>query len=124
MTYSSALFVDPPATDVAPPSPPHRTRHRADLVPAQRRKIDRLLDQAGVGAGTRVLEIGTGWGELAIRAAQRGATVHSVTLSSEQQALARRADRGGRLADRVDRRAAATTARSTGAVRRRRVASR
>ena len=25
--------------------------------------------------GTRVLEIGTGWGELAIRAAQRGATV-------------------------------------------------
>jgi cyclopropane-fatty-acyl-phospholipid synthase len=35
-----------------------------------------------------VLEIGTGWGELAIRAARRGATVHSVTLSSEQLELA------------------------------------
>ena len=44
---------------------------------SQGRKIERLLDQAGVGAGTRVLEIGTGWGELAIRAARRGATVHS-----------------------------------------------
>ena len=40
--------------------------------------------------GTRVLEIGTGWGELALRAAARGATVYSVTLSSEQQELARR----------------------------------
>jgi cyclopropane-fatty-acyl-phospholipid synthase len=38
--------------------------------------------------GSRVLEIGTGWGELAIRAARRGATVHSVTLSSEQLELA------------------------------------
>ena len=47
----------------APPADPH------DLEVAQRRKIDRLLDQAGVGEGTRVLEIGTGWGELAIRAA-------------------------------------------------------
>ncbi len=36
-----------------------------------------------------MLEIGTGWGELAIRAAARGASVHSVTLSTEQQALAR-----------------------------------
>ncbi len=35
-----------------------------------------------------MLEIGTGWGELAIRAARRGATVHSITLSSEQLALA------------------------------------
>jgi len=61
----------------------------ADLAHAQRRKIERLLDDAGVAAGTRVLEIGTGWGELAIRAAARGATVRTVTLSVEQQALAR-----------------------------------
>ncbi|MEI2809771.1 MAG: class I SAM-dependent methyltransferase [Nocardioides sp.] len=39
----------------------------------------------GVGDGTRLLEIGSGWGELAIRAAQRGATVVTLTLSSEQQ---------------------------------------
>ena len=46
-----------------------------DLREAQTRKIERLLDRTEVGPGTRVLEIGTGWGELAIRAAPRGATV-------------------------------------------------
>ncbi|CAI9411482.1 SAM-dependent methyltransferase [Nocardioides sp. T2.26MG-1] len=71
------------------------------LLPAQHRKIDRLLDRAGVRAGTRVLEIGTGWGELAIRAAARGATVHTVTLSSEQLALAERRAAEAGLADRV-----------------------
>ena len=44
---------------------------------------------AGVQPGSRVLEIGTGWGELCIRAAGRGAHVRSVTLSVEQQRLAR-----------------------------------
>ncbi|MEV6365072.1 cyclopropane-fatty-acyl-phospholipid synthase family protein [Nocardia asteroides] len=85
MTYSAALFTG--AAD--------------DLADAQRAKIDRLLDRAGVRAGTRLLEIGTGWGELAVRAAARGATVHTVTLSTEQQsaALARVAAAG--LADRV-----------------------
>lgn len=58
------------------------------LQAAQERKIDRLLDQAGVTSGSQVLEIGTGWGELAIRAARRGATVRSVTLSAEQKELA------------------------------------
>lgn len=75
MTYSSALFAggfDEP------------------LAVAQRRKIDRLLDLAGVREGTRVLEIGTGWGELSIRAARRGASVTTLTLSSEQAALAAR----------------------------------
>ncbi|WP_052849569.1 SAM-dependent methyltransferase [Streptomyces avicenniae] len=75
LTYSSALFAHLPATP-------------ADLPAAQHRKIDRLLDLAEVGAGTRLLEIGTGWGELAIRAAARGADVVSVTLSHEQRALA------------------------------------
>ncbi|WP_019972371.1 cyclopropane-fatty-acyl-phospholipid synthase family protein [Mycobacterium sp. 141] len=77
MTYSSALFA---GVDTAPAW--------QDLGEAQRRKIDRLLDVAGVVAGTRLLEIGTGWGELAIRAAQRGARVHTITLSREQQLLA------------------------------------
>ena len=62
--------------------------HKPDLAAAQRAKLDRLLDSAGVTAGSRVLEIGTGWGELAIRAAGRGARVHSITLSSEQRDLA------------------------------------
>ncbi|WP_310779484.1 class I SAM-dependent methyltransferase [Mycobacterium sp. Z3061] len=76
MTYSSALF------DSLPGRWP-------DLAAAQRRKIDRLLDLAQVRAGSTVLEIGTGWGELSIRAAARGAHVRSVTLSVEQQRLAR-----------------------------------
>ncbi|WP_425341170.1 class I SAM-dependent methyltransferase [Arthrobacter oryzae] len=81
MTYSSALF--PERGEAL------RTVAWDGLADAQQAKIDRLLDKAGVGEGTRVLEIGTGWGELALRAAARGATVYSVTLSSEQQELAR-----------------------------------
>ena len=92
MTYSSALFAtDPPATAT-----------RAGLADAQRRKIDRLLDEVRVGPGSRVLEIGTGWGELAVRAASRGAVVTSVTLSAEQQALARQRIGEAGLTDRVD----------------------
>ncbi|HTR69978.1 MAG TPA: cyclopropane-fatty-acyl-phospholipid synthase family protein [Mycobacteriales bacterium] len=80
MTYSSALFARPDET----------------LEQAQIRKIERLLDATLVADGTRVLEIGTGWGELAIRAARRGAQVTSLTLSREQAAAARRrvADEG------------------------------
>ena len=62
----------------------------------------RILDAADVTRGSRVLEIGTGWGTLAIRAAQRGATVTTVTLSVEQAALAQeRVDDAG-VADRVE----------------------
>jgi len=38
------------------------------LEEAQVRKVDAALDLAKVGPGMRVLEIGTGWGTLAIRA--------------------------------------------------------
>ncbi|MEE4025928.1 class I SAM-dependent methyltransferase [Gordonia sp. PKS22-38] len=92
MTYSSALFADLQPGTRAPWS---------DLADAQRRKVDRLLDAAGVGPGTRLLEIGTGWGELCLRAAARGATVRSVTLSSEQQTLARERVAQAGFADRV-----------------------
>ncbi|MFC9681537.1 class I SAM-dependent methyltransferase [Streptomyces sp. NPDC056948] len=88
LSYSSALFRGFPADwDL--------------LAAAQHRKIDRLLDLAEVREGTRVLEIGTGWGELAIRAAARGAHVTSLTLSREQAALARERAAAAGLADRV-----------------------
>jgi cyclopropane-fatty-acyl-phospholipid synthase len=91
MTYSSAIFATgPDGTPVA-----------GDLAQAQRRKVDRLLDRAGVGPGCRVLEVGTGWGELAIRAARRGATVRTITISREQQELAARRVAEAGLAGRV-----------------------
>lgn len=90
MTYSSALF--DPAVPFAD----------QDLAEAQRRKIDAILDLAGVGADTSLLEIGSGWGALAIRAAQRGARVTTITLSSEQQALARERVAAAGLSDRVE----------------------
>ncbi|AXT84631.1 SAM-dependent methyltransferase [Aeromicrobium sp. A1-2] len=72
MSYSAAYFASP----------------EQDLAAAQLRKIDAILDDAKVTEGTRVLEIGSGWGALAIRAAQRGAKVTTITISTEQAALA------------------------------------
>ncbi|KOV81651.1 cyclopropane-fatty-acyl-phospholipid synthase family protein [Nocardia sp. NRRL S-836] len=86
MTYSSALFDGD---------------RGVDLHTAQLRKIDGVLDYAGVRAGARVLEIGTGWGALAIRAARRGATVTSLTISAEQRTLALDRVRDAGLQDRV-----------------------
>jgi cyclopropane-fatty-acyl-phospholipid synthase len=85
MTYSSALF-----------EAEHDTLERA-----QERKVDRLLDAVRVRAGSTVMEIGTGWGALAIRAAQRGARVTSLTLSRAQQALARERIAAAGVDDRV-----------------------
>jgi len=90
MAYSSALF------DVD-----ESGRPAGELTAAQHRKIDRLLDVTGVGPDRDVLEIGTGWGELAIRAAQRGARVDTVTISTEQRDLAQRRVAEAGVADRV-----------------------
>ena len=59
-----------------------------NLAKAQIRKIEGILDFAGVKPGMHILEIGTGWGQLAMQAAYRGAKVHTITLSKEQKALA------------------------------------
>ena len=84
MSYSSALFAPFEAgTPDADPVDPATWRPRRSA------RSSGCSTRPASGAGSRVLEIGTGWGELAIRAARRGATVRSVTLSSEQQALAR-----------------------------------
>ena len=90
MSYSSAMFDT--AADFA----------TQDLESAQYRKIDSVLDMAGVGEGTRMLEIGSGWGALAIRAAQRGAEVTTVTLSQEQRELALSRIAAAGFTDRID----------------------
>jgi cyclopropane-fatty-acyl-phospholipid synthase len=85
MSYSSAWFAD--GSD--------------DIVDAQHRKIDGILDMAGVTEGKHVLEIGTGWGGLAVRAAQRGARVTTLTISAEQASLAEERIAAAGMSDRV-----------------------
>jgi len=92
-----ALFLDPSMTYSCAWFEPGDTLERA-----QARKIDRLLDAVHVRPGTRVLEIGTGWGALAVRAACRGAHVTTLTLSREQQSVARRRANDAGVADRID----------------------
>ncbi len=73
------------------------------LADAQRRKLDRLCDWLELSPRDHLLEIGCGWGGMAIHAAKtRGCRVTAITVSREQHALAsaRVADAG--LADRVN----------------------
>jgi cyclopropane-fatty-acyl-phospholipid synthase len=74
-----------------------------DLATAQLKKIDHILGKIQVRPGDTLLDIGCGWGALAIRAAQKyGAKCVGITLSKNQCALAReRVERAG-LKDRVE----------------------
>ena len=90
MSYSAAWF------DEAEP-----VQTATDLEAAQLRKIDAILDLTDVRDGTRLLEIGTGWGALAVRAAQRGAQVTTVTLSQRQVEFTRRRAAAAGVRDRV-----------------------
>ncbi len=92
MMYSAAWFDGPVGAD---------GRHTESLTAAQHRKLDGVLDLAGVREGSRVIEIGTGWGEAAIRAAQRGARVTTLTLSVEQAELARTRAQAAGVSDRI-----------------------
>src|SRR5437868_79053 len=74
MTYSCARFVSPDDT----------------LEEAQLRKVRTLLDRLELASGKRLLDIGCGWGTLAIEAAKRGVAVVGLTLSTEQKAWAER----------------------------------
>ncbi len=91
MTYSAAWF------DAA-----ESQSGFAGLAAAQRRKVDGILDLAGVREGSRVLEIGSGWGQLALQAAGRGARVDTITLSREQRSLARERVAAAGLDDLID----------------------
>jgi cyclopropane-fatty-acyl-phospholipid synthase len=72
MTYSSARFASPDQP----------------LEEAQQGKLGLLLDRLELRPGQRLLDIGCGWGSLAIEAARRGVTVVGLTLSEEQKAWA------------------------------------
>jgi cyclopropane-fatty-acyl-phospholipid synthase len=86
MTYSCGIFDRPGAT----------------LEEASLAKIDRLCRLLRLGPGDHLLEIGTGWGALAIHAASRyGCRVTTTTISANQLARARQRVAAAGLADRV-----------------------
>jgi cyclopropane-fatty-acyl-phospholipid synthase len=74
MMYSCAYFPDAAAS----------------LEEAQLAKLDRICDRLRLGPENHLLEIGTGWGGMAIHAARRGGCrVTTTTISREQYELAR-----------------------------------
>ena len=86
LTYSSAVFPDPDAS----------------LAEASVHKYDMVIDALGLTADHHLLEIGTGWGGMAIRAAQRtGCRVTTTTISDEQLKLARQRIVDAGVSDRV-----------------------
>ncbi|MFJ3232534.1 class I SAM-dependent methyltransferase [Streptomyces sp. NPDC086787] len=73
------------------------------LETAQRDKLELVARKLGLAPGQRLLDVGCGWGSMAIHAArEHGVSVVGVTLSQEQAAYARKcvADEG--LTDRVE----------------------
>lgn len=86
LAYSCALF-----------TPTSRT-----LADAQRAKLDRLCDWLDLSPRDHLLEIGCGWGGMAIHAAKtRGCRVTAITVSREQFDLASARVAAEGLADRI-----------------------
>ncbi|MGY6554441.1 MAG: class I SAM-dependent methyltransferase [Wenzhouxiangella sp.] len=87
MMYSSALFLAPDDS----------------LEQAQSAKLDRICAKLQLKPEHHLLEIGTGWGGLAIHAATRfGCRVTSITISREQHAYAHARVMAMGLEDRID----------------------
>ncbi len=93
-----ALFLDPTMTYSAAVFEPGDT-----LEAAQTRKYETLCRMVGLRSSDHLLEIGTGWGGLAIHAAAtRGCRVTTATISAAQAALARERVAAAGLSDRVE----------------------
>lgn len=87
MVYSCAYFEEPGAT----------------LEDAQRDKLDLVCRKLGLTEGDRLLDVGCGWGSMAMHAAREyGAQVTGVTLSREQAAYARKRIAEEGLTDRIE----------------------
>lgn len=75
----------------------------AALAAAQLAKLERLCDQLALSPADHLLEIGCGWGGMAIHAAKtRGCKVTAITVSREQHELARARVAAEGLAERVE----------------------
>ncbi|MBZ3908638.1 MULTISPECIES: class I SAM-dependent methyltransferase [Streptomyces] len=75
----------------------------ATLEAAQHDKLDLVCRKLGLAPGTRLLDVGCGWGSMAVHAAREyGVRVVGVTLSQEQAAYARKRVAEEGLTDRVE----------------------
>lgn len=87
MMYSSAVFESP----------------EQSLYEAQKSKIKLLADKLHLKPGAKVLEIGSGWGAMAIHLAkERKCEVTTVTLSKEQKALCEQRFRKEGVEDQIE----------------------
>ncbi|MER5279459.1 cyclopropane-fatty-acyl-phospholipid synthase family protein [Streptomyces sp. NPDC002809] len=74
-----------------------------NLEDAQRDKLDLVCRKLALKEGDRLLDVGCGWGSMAIHAAREyGARVTGVTLSVEQAAFARKRIAEEGLTDRIE----------------------
>ena len=86
LSYSSGIFPDA----------------EASLEAASQNKLELLCKKLELAPGDRLLEIGTGWGGLALHAAaHHGAHVTTTTISEQQLALARERVSAAGLDDRI-----------------------
>ncbi|MFJ4695169.1 class I SAM-dependent methyltransferase [Streptomyces sp. NPDC088766] len=73
------------------------------LEDAQRDKLELVCRKLALTPGRRLLDVGCGWGSMAIHAArEHGVSVVGITLSREQAAYARKRVADAGLADRVE----------------------
>ncbi|WP_416979170.1 class I SAM-dependent methyltransferase [Streptomyces sp. T028] len=87
MVYSCAYWPAPDST----------------LEEAQRDKLELVCRKLGLKPGQRLLDVGCGWGSLAMHAArEHGVHVVGITLSQEQAAYARKRVADAGLTDRVE----------------------
>jgi cyclopropane-fatty-acyl-phospholipid synthase len=94
LSYSCAIWAGAPPAGSAPTV--------EDLAAAQQRKHERLCDLLELGPRDRLLEIGCGWGGMALHAAKtRGCQITAITISRRQLELARERVAAAGLADRV-----------------------
>ncbi|MFF5184096.1 class I SAM-dependent methyltransferase [Streptomyces sp. NPDC000345] len=75
----------------------------SSLEQAQRDKLELVCRKLGLTPGRRLLDVGCGWGSLAVHAArEHGVGVVGITLSQEQAAYARKRVADAGLTDRVE----------------------
>ncbi len=87
MMYSSAVFCD----------------KNQDLYEAQKNKLEKLSSKLNIKEGSKVLEIGSGWGAMALHLANdKKCEVTTVTLSVEQKKLCEDRFKEHNVEDKID----------------------